>query len=101
MGLEQDETHAGHEACRGNYSQLVVDWCLALTSGVVSHRDQAMSLQFRETLQVGATRHQVTQLSPTSAALALRRSRPRDKDWRARRGLMLGTKRVEAVIVSW
>ena len=29
-------------------------WCLALTSAVVSHRDQTMSLRFRETLQVGA-----------------------------------------------
>ena len=28
--------------------------CLALTSGVVSHRNQAMSLRFRETLQFGA-----------------------------------------------
>ena len=30
-------------------------WCLVgLTAGVVSHRDQAMSLRFRETLRVGA-----------------------------------------------
>ena len=74
-GLEQDETHAGHEASRGSYSQLVVGsgpevpplvssthlWSgLAPGSGnepTVSRDSSSWS-----------TSHQVTQLSPTSAA---------------------------------
>ena len=61
MGLEQDETHAGHEACRGSYSQLVVGsepevppFVSSTHLGSGLHRDQAMSLRCREALQVGA-----------------------------------------------
>ena len=50
-------------------------WCLALASGAGLHEDGALSLRF------------------ICARLSLG-----DSDWR---GLMLGTKRVEAVIVSW
>ena len=64
MGLEQDDTHAWHEACRGSYSQLVVGSgpegpplvpSTHLRSGLAP--DQAMSRQSRETLQVGAPGH--------------------------------------------
>ena len=50
-----------------------------------------MSLRFRETLPVGAPAIRSLTLDDVG-------SRPRDKD---RRGRMLGTKRVEAVVVSW
>ena len=80
MGPGQDETHAGHEARRGSNSYLVVGSgpevpplvsSTHLGSGLAPGSGNEPTLSLCETLQVGAPAngsHQVTQLSPTSAA---------------------------------
>ena len=65
MGLEQDETQAGHEACRGSYSSLVVgsgpelppllsSTHLRLGSGLAPGSGNEPTVSICETLQVGA-----------------------------------------------
>ena len=63
MGPEQDETHAGHEACRGSNSQLVVGSgpevpplvsSTHLCSGLAPGSGNEPTVSLCETLQVGA-----------------------------------------------
>ena len=75
MGLEQDEIHAGHEACRGSNSQLVVGSGqevpplvsnTRLCSGLAQGSGNEPTV-LRDSSS-WSTRHQVTQLRPTSTA---------------------------------